>query len=304
MNSPSPCPRVLMVDVGGSCEDIERYLSDSGVTVLTESNSEQALQTAKSEDVDVILTDMSVLMPSGKTLVEVLCSLSPSKAVIVVGSLSQEDAVSLLGLGVISYFKRPLDLPDLMLAIKHVSASKNKANLKISDAANLVDERHFEFTSLELSKADLRFETVNLLRSAGLIAENERLRYELVFQEALANALEHGNLELESPWKEEIDETGRDRYTRTKAARLEDPKFSNRKISIWMGFTNKKLYLRIKDDGKGFTNKACLTPDAEELACHGRGITIMNAAMDHVEYLSNGSEIYMYKLIGEDSNGA
>ena len=297
MNSVNTCPHVLMVDTGGSCKDIERFLSDSGVTVVIESDSEKALDTAKSANVDVILTEMSVLMPSGEPLVELLCNLCPSKAVIVVGSLSHEDAVSFLDLGAVSYFKRPLDLSDLETAIRHVFTSRPNNIPNQCSLETIEDNRYYELTCLEISESTLRFETANMLHKSGLISENDRLRFELVFQEAMANALEHGNLELKSLWKEEIDSNGVDKYTRTKAARLKDPEYSSKKVKIWMGYKNKELYLRIKDEGKGFVKQQPKKKEEANLTPHGRGITIMNAAMDKVEYLGNGSEIFMTKAM-------
>ncbi|MEZ4753154.1 MAG: ATP-binding protein [Bdellovibrionota bacterium] len=294
-------PHILMVEQGEVCADLERVLIDSGVTVITHQDSETALAAAKSENFDLILTDMDICMPNGESFVEALCKISPSKAVIVFGNMAHDEALKIFDMGAVSYFKKPVDLNDLKATILHISTSKKPEQNKIIADPMIEEDRYFELTSAELSKSKLSFETAKLLLKHGLISEGERLRLELAFQEALANAHEHGNLELESIWKEEIDSSGDDRYKQTKIARLEDPKYSSRKIKIWMSYKNGKLCLRIQDGGGGFTDNL-LKKSADNVVCYGRGITILHATMDSVEYKRGGSEVILQKIIEANKN--
>lgn len=118
-------------------------------------------------------------------------------------------------------------------------------------------------------------------------------RIKVAIVEAMANSIEHGNLGLKSEWKEELDSTGQDRFSIEKANRLAMPEFAHKKIKIMIQYSAKSLDIIIQDEGKGFVPEQCETLSYTE--SHGRGIFLIKATMDLVEYDDNGRQIRMKK---------
>jgi serine/threonine-protein kinase RsbW len=90
----------------------------------------------------------------------------------------------------------------------------------------------------------------------------------LVLEEALSNAMEHGN------------------------------KFDHSKtILIEVEITGSRLVIRVRDRGKGFDHNNVPDPTSEEALWkrRGRGIFLMRKLMDEVTYSRNGSEITLLK---------
>ena len=121
----------------------------------------------------------------------------------------------------------------------------------------------------------------------------------LAFQEAITNSLEHGNLELSSDLKHEVDDSGRDRYSLLKAERLKNPPFSERTLIVELLCDLQSLEITIEDQGHGFDVRSLESSSQERLdpSCYGRGMTIIHGTMDHVSFESQGRRITMRKAL-------
>ncbi len=156
------------------------------------------------------------------------------------------------------------------------------------------------FTSKELAANVFPFPILEQLHGAGLVDLKGKLRLQLALEEALANSLEHGNLELISEWKEEIDVTGLDRYTKVKQQRLNDPRYADRMVTIVSDFDCERLLIRITDQGNGFTpapKRAAGKDENEDPAVFGRGIALIERTVDEVTYGCGGRQISLVKKI-------
>jgi anti-sigma regulatory factor (Ser/Thr protein kinase) len=159
---------------------------------------------------------------------------------------------------------------------------------------------HYRFMSRELTEQLFELPLIAELYAAKFISEAEYSRLTVAFQEALANSLEHGNLELPSGWKEEIDpKTGIDRFSRERAARMLDPKFGNRTLEVDLHFDGKVLTIRIRDSGPGFEPPATRIMEARDVSLDsfGRGLQLLYATMDEVTYAARGTEITLVKRL-------
>ena len=90
----------------------------------------------------------------------------------------------------------------------------------------------------------------------------------LVIEEALSNAMEHGN---------EFD--------------------PSKTVYINVGVTNVSLVIRIRDQGNGFDYNSVPDPRSEATLWNrrGRGVFLMQKIMDEVIYTHNGSEVTLVK---------
>lgn len=152
-------------------------------------------------------------------------------------------------------------------------------------------------TSAELSRLRLPLAIVDDLHRSGKIDQSTRLKLDLAFQEALTNSLEHGNLELRSEWKEAVREDGTDSYSVRKSERLKDPKYANRWIHLEIDYNGEDLSILIRDQGQGFNLRQVEEALRRHDQSHGRGLALIQSAMDEVSYTENGTVVRMIKRV-------
>ena len=121
----------------------------------------------------------------------------------------------------------------------------------------------------------------------------EVLRLGVALQEAMANALYHGNLEIASDLRGVDDEA----YGRLVSERLTQSPYRDRKIHVRSLMDPDWLEIRIEDEGPGFDPG--LVPDPNDPAnldrSHGRGILLMRTFMDEVLYNETGNIVTLRK---------
>lgn len=137
------------------------------------------------------------------------------------------------------------------------------------------------------------------LEATGKITKKTRHKLELAFQEAVANSVDHGNLELDSRWRELIDVAGADKYTAVKKQRLSDPYYADRKLVISFEYSDDIFTIRVRDEGPGFCPPPSDLPEQKiaSLKCSGRGIAIITRSVDELFYVRGGREICMRKKV-------
>jgi anti-sigma regulatory factor (Ser/Thr protein kinase) len=156
------------------------------------------------------------------------------------------------------------------------------------------------FKSREVGSLKMVFSLGERLVTAGIIKEKDWRGLRVAFQEALTNSLEHGNLELQSEWKDEMDSAGKDRYTVEKKRRLNQEKYGERLLKIESVYDGSSLIVSIEDEGQGFNVKSLAErPPSSVEACYGRGFSLIFAYMDTVRFNSLGTKIIMTKHLGE-----
>jgi anti-sigma regulatory factor (Ser/Thr protein kinase) len=130
----------------------------------------------------------------------------------------------------------------------------------------------------------------NWLINKGFISKEHSTSLNLVLQEAYTNGIEHGNLELLSEWKDEVDSEGKDKFTVIKTLRLNDPHFSNRSIYVECAGSDLGISIKITDEGKGYNFKE-FSNDSPTDAFYGRGMKIISTYSDSVKFLDDGRTI-------------
>jgi DNA-binding NtrC family response regulator len=117
---------VLVVDDDkDTCKSISRALSNDYLT-FTASNGREALEILnKSEDIDVVLTDMMMPEMNGIELLENIRSTNSDIVVIMItGHSSIESAVDAMRLGAYDYINKPVDLNKLEITLKNAIENK------------------------------------------------------------------------------------------------------------------------------------------------------------------------------------
>jgi anti-sigma regulatory factor (Ser/Thr protein kinase) len=127
----------------------------------------------------------------------------------------------------------------------------------------------------------------------GLFDENTSDRVAVALTEALVNAIQHGNLELDSRLRREDEAI----YERIAEFRRRRPPYRDRRLHVRARLTRQEAVYIIRDEGPGFdpstlpdpTNPAYL-----ELTT-GRGLLLIRAYMDEVTFNGAGNQITLTK---------
>lgn len=132
----------------------------------------------------------------------------------------------------------------------------------------------------------------------------ERIRMGEALEEALLNAMYHGNLEIDKDQlakvRSQLDARVLDRLVQE---RCRDPNIAGRTILVIVHLTQQEARFVIRDQGRGF-NVGFV--DAGEGADHfeggrHRGLTLMRSLMDDVAFNTAGNEITLRKSTGSKS---
>jgi anti-sigma regulatory factor (Ser/Thr protein kinase) len=111
---------------------------------------------------------------------------------------------------------------------------------------------------------------------------------ELALEEAITNAIAHGNLGLESHLKD--DDTGE--FERMMEQRIKMEPYASRKVHISYGYSGDCAVFTIQDEGSGFNWKEYLKKEpTPELLSHGRGLFIIRAFASSVVFDEKGTRI-------------
>ena len=127
----------------------------------------------------------------------------------------------------------------------------------------------------------------------GLIDDRDRMRIQVALEEALLNAIIHGNLEVSS----RLREMEGDVFELAISERKQLEPFRSRMVTLIAEYTHAGARFVIRDEGPGFDVETVRNPtedDAIALAS-GRGILLMRSFMDSIDYNDKGNEVTMFK---------
>jgi anti-sigma regulatory factor (Ser/Thr protein kinase) len=129
------------------------------------------------------------------------------------------------------------------------------------------------------------------LVAAGACDDCAATRVGVALEEALLNAIYHGNLEISSKLKENGDEPF---HKLARERRALEP-YAARRVRVVARVTHEKATFVISDEGPGFdvSNLPDPTDPANLETPSGRGILLMRAFMDEVRYNAAGNRVTM-----------
>ncbi len=112
----------------------------------------------------------------------------------------------------------------------------------------------------------------------------------LALQEALSNAVMHGNLCLNGRLRSTRD--GLLLFTRSMQERLADRRYGRRPVTIAVDWNQTHLVMRVEDQGRGFVPPVVSLPVPPE-SCSGRGIGQIRTLCQRVSFTNQGRRITM-----------
>jgi CheY-like chemotaxis protein len=298
-------PTVLVVDDSAVDRRLVKGLLSkiADIEVELAASGEEALEWLNRAAPALIVTDLIMPGISGLELVAKVVELHPAVPVILMtGKGSEETAVKALRAGAASYVPK--------------GALHQHLSTTVQDVLDMVRERSSHARLMD-SLARGRFQFVlgndaslipslishvqNVLSSVGLCDEANIIRVCIALEEALRNALFHGNLELSSEQREgDVEE-----YQRLIDERTTSAPFADRQLIVTVEITPTTGRFTIRDQGPGFDPTQLPDPtDPENLEkVSGRGLLLMKTFMDEVVFNATGNEVTMVKRCTGSAKG-
>lgn len=243
----------------------------------------------------LVLTDLQMPDMDGLELVETIRHQHPLVPVVLMTRYGSDDlAFKALKNGAASYVPKRLLADELISTLESVLTAAE------------VDMRRRRLTCC-MTQSDLHFTLVNdpalipslvtlfqeNLIGMGISDDTGCIRIGIALEEALVNAMYHGNLEVSSSLKRESDKLFRD----TVEKRRHLAPYRDRRIHVTSRLSRAEATYVIRDEGPGFDPGSLPDPtdpaNLEETS--GRGLLLIRTFMDDVRHNDRGNEITMTK---------
>jgi CheY-like chemotaxis protein len=293
---------VLVVDdsavdrrlAGGILEKI------AGLKVDYATNGALALEKIQQSPPDAVLTDLQMPEMDGLELVGAIRSRFPLVPVILMTAHGSEDiAVQALARGASSYVpksKLAAELPEVLESVLAVSKA-DRHNERLGDCLHrTLNEFVLENdTSLVYPLVD---HCQRLVTRMKLCDETGRIRVGIAVEEALLNALYHGNLELSADQLREARSAliSNGNGNMIEQRRQQTP-YRDRRIHFHVSVSATEAQFVVRDEGPGFNPGDVPDPtDPANLEREsGRGLLLMRSFMDDVQYSKTGNQVTLVK---------
>ncbi|MBD54657.1 MAG: hypothetical protein CMM05_06185 [Rhodopirellula sp.] len=306
---PDPSHILVVDDSPTQLRQIQFLLEREGFVVQSAADGVQATASIEDNMPMLVVTDLQMPEMNGLELVASLKETIPSLPVILTTSQGSEEIASqALKAGAASYVPKR-ELNDTLIPVLQQVMAVNKAAKSVSKVVKNAVESNItlEVTNDEAQIPDIISRLELPMVELELFDEGERMQIAMALDEALLNAMIHGNLEVSSELRQSDDGAP---YVNMIAKRKNEAPYSERKVTIKLEASNEQVTFIIRDDGPGFDAAALRDPtDPENIErAGGRGLLLINAFMDEVSHNELGNEIRMVKRKasgdGEESDDA
>jgi CheY-like chemotaxis protein/anti-sigma regulatory factor (Ser/Thr protein kinase) len=287
---------VLVVDDAAVDREIAgKCIKEAGLTPIFAENGRIALEMILSQPPDIVLTDMQMPEMDGLELVKSVRAEMPSIPTILMTAWgSEEFAVTALKHGAASYVPKKNLKRDLMVALRSVlsaveTARERKRVIELFESS----EVQYVLGHDPACRCALVSHLQDSLRQLEFCDEAEVIRVGTALAEAIDNAVDHGNLELDSALREESDNAYREEAKR----RAEIEPYRDRRVHVTARLSRHEAIYLIRDQGSGFDVDSLPDPTDPEnlLLCSGRGVLLIRTFMDEVAFNDKGNELTMIK---------
>lgn len=266
-------------------------------TVRFVTSEKQALTEISRNPPALMLVDMQDLVKHGIDFVDTLRRKHPLVPVVLLTRRDDEPVFQALRHGAVNYVPWKLIDTGLVEVAESVllAAEVRKCRNRLL-SFTVKQEHHFSLgndTSLVPALIGLFQES---LLGMGICDQAESIRVNMAMEEALLNAIYHGNLEVSSKLRND-PERGDEPYREEIEKRRKLAPYKDRKVTVLASLTTSEAKFVITDEGPGFDPGALPDPTDPaniELAS-GRGLLLIRTFMDEVHHNEQGNTITMVK---------
>lgn len=266
-----------------------------GLVIEFAENPSEALQKIAASKPDVVIASLKLPEMDGLELLVQLakedCSLP---IVLLTGDVSEKIVLTGLRLGAATYVpKEQMDtyLVEVVQSLLQVCQSAQS----IEHVVRPLGHGEIVFTvdnDVDMIPSIVSY-VQNLVSAVGLCDDSNVVRVCIAVEEALRNAMFHGNLEISS----EVREGDCEVYEKILEHRTTNAPWASRKLFVSLHIDEKKGTFTIRDEGPGFdpTKLPDPTDPANLDKVSGRGLLLIRTFMDEVSFNGTGNSITMVK---------
>ncbi|MCG6156615.1 ATP-binding protein [Rubinisphaera margarita] len=233
------------------------------------------------------------------------CNADLSEVPIIVVSSGDDhtSTVNSLSLGAICFV--PKSAPDLVLS-DVIHRILRVCGYGVSQESIFKDclQCHFVFridndTSIVANYVSQLREIISVMTNAST---RDRIRVAVATEEALLNAIIHGNLEVDSALR---NGDGTKFVKRMKERQAQAP-YEGRRVRLTTNIGESSIEVIVADEGPGFDRSAIPDPTDPDFIMrpHGRGLLLIQTFMDDVSFNETGNEITMRKSFETEPSDA
>ncbi|MCH2211069.1 MAG: response regulator [Fuerstiella sp.] len=286
---------LIAEDSATQATQIRLLLERDGHSVLIATDGKQATAILAETLPDIIITDLNMPEMDGLELVEfVRTHHSEIPIVLLTANGTEDTAVQALRKGATSYLPKRELSRSLVSSVSEImeriearrSRSKVMDALITAESTYVVPNDH-RFAGQVIAQLEEQLRTMNYSDATGMV------RISVALREAVTNAIDHGNLELDSELRED-DESA---YTKLGQQRARQEPWMDRRVTVTSRVTPNQVCYTVSDQGPGFDPSSLPDPlDPENLLrTHGRGLMLIRNFMDEVIHNDAGNQITMIK---------
>ncbi|TDI95971.1 MAG: response regulator [Caldithrix sp.] len=276
---------------------IKQWLTESGYNVYAVKDGDEGLAVVRSNpDIEFVLSDIVMKNMDGLEMLKKCRQAAPELPIVLMsGYTRDENIIEALRLGACDYLVKPFEKDQLLGVIQRADDLASARN-RITNLHNFLSHLNIEFLirSGDLSIATLQEIFRETLLKYTRLANKDLLNIAMVLEEAVLNAHEHGNLELESEWKDiYLKGESETLFEKRKEERLNLPEFAGRKVRLNLNIDQIKMEVSVEDEGDGYATDNIATEASGNP--YGMGLMIISNLMDEIRFNDKGNCITFVK---------
>lgn len=297
--------RVVIVDDEVEvCATLTRIVKHENLLPDAYADSRAALESLQEHHDDVVLVIIDIRMPdlSGLEFMRQAASDFPGTPFIVTsGDGTKKDIIQALKQGALDFFEKPFSVKEISASIRKVRQLADESLKTLYIYRNLVEKRLlFKIGNDVVLVQPLVDGLAEEIKISCRIPRSQLPGMRMGLHELIVNAIEHGNLELDSELKQHHN------YMEILKRKAADPLFCERRVMIEAIVAADSFTCVISDQGSGFDWHSLPDPaDPENLfKPHGRGVIMAGNFFDEFFYNESGNQVTVRKFFKEENRDA
>ncbi|HOY67750.1 MAG TPA: response regulator [Candidatus Ozemobacteraceae bacterium] len=303
--------RILIVDDEPMLRDIMRELvTMRGHEAFLAVDGKDALEQFQKEKPDLVISDIVMPRMDGLKFLSEIRAIDQDTLVVMTTGLGKEEfTLEALRLRANDFIKKPIE-PSILFPLLDKYAGIVESRSRLNETLNFCTRRS------STMKIGNRMEMIPMIAQRLILDTNEmiphdqRLGLKIALVELIANAIEHGNLNITCEEKQRSMEESLDGIEKLREERLKNEELARRSVTIEFMMDQESCEWIITDEGHGFDFNALPNPlDPENLAQpNGRGIFLARLNFEQLEFVGKGNVVRVRKQLPrhgpKNGNGA
>jgi DNA-binding response OmpR family regulator len=295
--------RILFVDDEPSIREVFQISLGTEYPLTIAEDGVKALDVARRQDFDLIITDISLPGMSGIDFIKTLRregNFTPF--IIITGDSNIELAIDTFRMGAIDFFLKPFRVGTIKSVVeKFQSMHINKDELIHSQDLTILENKNLFILMPKITRINYYVNLLILnLQNLPNFREEDQLAMKVTLYELISNAIEHGTAGLNYNDKKKYLESSSSDYFNYIDERC---KGTDKRVRVYTSYTPTELEVTIEDDGDGFDPSKIPNPitGSSVNLYSGRGIFLTKLNIDEIHFNEKGNSVRVIRKLSKSS---